>query len=99
MRCRRVRKDSIISNVVLDHPAYVECAGIKSGKYLGRTRSKVAQDRNHSYAQHVITEPPSVWPSAGYCSVTESCLNRAREGISPEYSESIKHRVVRIACQ
>src|SRR5271157_3605484 len=99
MWCRRVRKDSIVSDVVLYDPAYVECAGIESGKYLGWTRSKVAQNRNHSYAQHVITEPPPVWPSAGYCSVAESLLNRAREGISSEYSESIKHRVVRIACQ
>src|SRR5208337_1569600 len=99
MRCRRVREDSIVSDVVVYHPANVECAGIKSGKYLGWTRSQVAQDRNHSDAQHVVTEPPPVWPSAWHCSVTESLLNPAREGISSEYSESIKHRVVRIACQ
>src|ERR1700732_4634640 len=99
MRCRCVREDSIVTDVVLDHPSYIECSGIKSGKNMGWTRSKVAQDRNHSYAQHVITEPPPVWPSAGYGPVTESLLNRAREGISSEYSKSIKHRVVRIACQ
>src|ERR1700737_895554 len=99
MRCRGVREDLIVSNVVVCHPAYVECAGIKSGKYFGCTCSKVAQDRNHSYAQHIITEPPTIWPSTGHCSFTESLLNRAREGISSEYSESIKHWVIRISCQ
>jgi len=91
MRCRCVREDYIVTDVVLYNPAYVEYAGIKSGKKLGWTRSQVAQDRNHSYAQDVITEPPPVWPSAGHCSVTKTLLNRAREGISSEYAESIKH--------
>ncbi len=91
MRSRGIWEDSIVSDVILDHTAYVKCDRIKARKNLRWTGAQVAQDRNHRDTQHVIAKPPSVWPSARHCSFTKTLLNRAREGISPENTKSIKH--------
>src|SRR5260370_29075170 len=96
VRGRCVWKYCIVSDVVVSNPANVECAGIKSGENLRRTYAQVAQDRNDSYAQHVVAEPPPVWPSPGHRSITKTLLDCTSEGISSENTESIKQMVVRI---
>ena len=99
MRSRRIREDSIVSNIVVYDPAYVEGSGIKSGKNLRWTCSQITQDSNHSYAQNVIPEPAPVWPATWHSSVTETLLNGACKGIAAENTESVEHWVVWIARQ
>ena len=103
MWCRCVREDSIVRDIVFYHSAYVECTGIKSGNNLRWACAQVAQDRDYRDAEHVISKPPSIWPSARNRSVTKPLLNRARQRITSENTQSIKggvrRRIFRIAGQ
>ena len=93
VRGRRIRKYCVVSNIVRDDAAEAECRGIDRVDHR-RIGSEVTQERDDRDGHDVIAKTAAVWPTTRYNAITESGLNRAREGITTENTKSIKAGIV-----
>src|SRR5258708_18987212 len=89
VRGRRVRKYCVVSNIVRDDAAEVECRGIDRVDHR-RIGSEVTQERDDRDGHDVIAKTADDWPTARYKTITESRLNPAREGMNNENTKSIE---------
>src|SRR5258707_6119861 len=77
VRGRRIRKYCVVSNIVRDDAAEVECRGIDRVDHR-RIGSEVTQECDDRDGRDVIAKTAAVWPTATYNAISESGLNRAR---------------------
>src|ERR1700757_4849548 len=92
VRCRGVRENQVISDVVLDHAAYVERRRIEPLEDHRRIGAQIAKERDHRDTEDVIPKSPSIRPTAGHGSVTETRLNLTGQCISTKDAQPIKAR-------
>jgi len=93
VRGRRKRKYCVVSNIVRVDAAEAECRWIDRVDHR-RIGSEVTQERDDCDGHDIIAKTAAVWPTARYNAITESGLNRTREGITTENTEPIKAGVV-----
>src|SRR5260370_27034436 len=89
VRGRRIRKYFVVGKIVRDDAAEVECRGIDRVDHR-RIGSEITQERDDRDGHDVIAKTAAIWPTARYSAITESRLNRSREGITAENTKSIK---------
>ena|ERR1700751_3287989 len=92
VRCRGVRENHVVSDIVLDNASDVECCRIEPLEDYRGTGAQIAKKRDYRNTEHVIPKSPAIRPTTGHGSVTETRLNLTDQCISTKNTEPIEAR-------
>src|SRR5215469_3346244 len=92
VRCRGVRENHVVSDIVLDNASDVECCRVEPLEDYGGTATQIAKKRDHRNTEHVIPKSPAIRPTTGHGSVTETRLDLTGQCISTKDTQPIKAR-------
>src|ERR1041385_5027050 len=90
LRSGFVREDFVVNHVVMVQPV--------PGRSTdgGRTHPQIADQCRYRDVDDIVSETPSVRPTAGNGAAAKTALNRAGEGVAAEDTQPRETRVVRI---